>query len=227
MADLFELNREGLARTEQRVVSAARPFHIDLGSIAYQAKKKLQVLDDAVDVALARAIKKTTRWLAYHSAKELKTALRLKNTKRLKDRIKIFTNRNAGQTSIWFGLAPIEIEAAGSPRQNSLGTRVAGRQYDGAFYTSIYGNTPFVYIRAARNAQEGHTTYRRNSKGNNPNSIRDEELKGRFPVQRLGLDIEEPATYILESFERRTNSRFQTLFDQELNFELSKRGVST
>ena len=225
MADLFELTDQGFVPTERRVQTAARPFHINLSNIAYQVKQQLKTLDKVVDVALSRAIIKTARWLAYHSAKELKVALKLKGTKRIRDRIKIFTDK--GSTSIWFGLAPIEIEAAGKPRQNADGVSVGGRQYDGAFYTTIYGDKPFVYIRASRNQREGHTVYRRHHQGYNPNSIRDEELMGRFPVQRLGLDIEEPATYILESFERRTNERFLVLFDQELNFELSKRGMAT
>jgi hypothetical protein len=227
MAGLFELADQGFVPTERRVQTAARPYHLNLSSIAFQVKQQLKTLDNVVDIALSRAITKTARWLAYHSARELKVALKLKNTKRIRDRIKIFTDKSFGSTSIWFGLAPIEIEAAGQPRQNSFGVRVGGRQYDGAFYTTIYGDKPFVYIRASRNQREGHTVYRRHHQGYNPNSIRDEELMGRFPVQRLGLDIEEPATYILESFERRTNERFLVLFDQELNFELSKRGLST
>jgi len=226
MGDLFELASSGLVASENRVKSAARPFHLDLGSVTQQAKQKLQILDDVVDIALKRAVLKLTRWLAYHSAKELKVALELKNLKRIKDRVKIFTDANRGRTSIWFGLAPMEVEAAGNPRQNKDGVRVGGKQYDGAFFTSIYGNTPFVYIRASRNKREGHTVYRKHKQQSNPRPIRDAELKGRFPVQRIGLEIEEPATYILESFERRANERFLVLFDQELNFELNKRGVA-
>ena len=227
MADLFELADNHFIPTERRVMTASLPYHINLGSVAYQVKKQLKLLDRVVDVALTRAILKTSRWLAYHSAKELKVALNLKNMKRIRDRIKIFANNNQGQTSIWFGLSPIEVEAAGKPRQNKNGVSVGGRQYDGAFFATVYGNTPFVYIRASRNQREKHTTYRRHNKHINPNSIRDDELKGRFPLQRIGLEIEEPATYILESFERRTNERFLVIFDQELNFELAKRSPST
>lgn len=223
MADLFELVNKDLVASEKRVFSAAKPFHINFGNVAWQIQKQLKLLDDVVEIALSRAVKKTARWLAYHSARELKVALGLKNQKRIRDRIKVFANNNKGQTSIWFGLAPIEIESAGKPRQNKSGVRVGGKQYDGAFYAPVYGDTPFVYIRASRNASEGHTTYRRSQQHKNTSALSG-DLKGRFPVQRLGLDIEEPATYILDSFERRTNERFLVIFDQELNFELKKRG---
>lgn len=222
MASLSLLKDGQLQSVDRRQGPAAHPFSINLSDAAFQAKKQFAGLESSVDRALTRATRKTARWLAVHSARELKTALHLKNAKRLKDRIKIFVNQNGSSTTIFFGLAPIEVEAAGKPRNNSRGVSVGGRQYDGAFYRVVYGSKPYVWIRTKRNQREKHTVYRSSKQHSNPNSIRDSDLSGRFPVQRIGLEIEEPAIQVIERLEARTNERFLVIFDQELNYELSK-----
>lgn len=224
MASLSLLNNGQLHSVDYRQGPASRPFRIHLSDAAFQAKKDLAGLEVSVDKALVRAIRKTARWLSVHSARELKVALGVKNTKRLKDRIKIFVNQNGSSTTVFFGLAPIEVEATGVPRNNKRGVRVGGKQYDGAFYRTVYGSKPYVWIRERRNRRENHTIYRSSKQHTNPNSIRSSNLVGRFPVQRIGFEIEEPAISVIEQLEARTNERFLVIFDQELNYELSKLG---
>ncbi|MDG2639235.1 hypothetical protein P7M58_06885 [Vibrio parahaemolyticus] len=223
MATLSLLSHGGLRAVDHRQGPAAQPFKISLSDAAYQAKKQFVGLEMAVDRAIVRATRKTARWLAVHSARELKVALKLKNTKRLKDRIKIFVSGSGSSTTIFFGLAPIEVEAAGKPRNNADGVSVGGRQYDGAFYRVVYGSMPYVWIRTKRNEREHHPIYR-SSKQHSNLSVKAADLAGRFPVQRIGLEIEEPATDVIERLEARTNERFLVVFDQELNYELTKLG---
>ncbi len=222
MASLSLLKEGQLHSVDYRQGPTSQPFRINLSDAAFQAKKQLVGLESSVDRALVRATRKTARWLSVHAARELKVALQLKNTKRLKDRIKIFVNQNGSSTTVFFGLAPIEVEAAGVPRNNTNGVSVGGRQYDGAFYRVVYGSKPYVWIRTKRNRRENHTVYRSSKQHTNYNSIRDSDLAGRFPVQRLGLEIETPALAVIERLEARTNERFLVIFDQELNYELSK-----
>lgn len=49
----------------------------------------------------------------------------------------------------------------------------------------------------------------------------DTSARGRFPVMRVGIDIEAVAREIFRRYDKRAIERFSTLIDQELNYAVN------
>ena len=102
-----------------------------------------------IDKAVARAMKKTHRWLKTHSSREIGKELGIKQGT-LKRRFEIdqYHKNGVSYLSLWVGLMPVAAHEMGrKPRQNRRGVRAGGRQFDGAFYKAVYGEEKKVWIR--------------------------------------------------------------------------------
>ena len=172
-----------------------------------------------IEKAVHRAVKKTANWLRTHSVRDLGKELNIKQAP-LKNRFVVGTNpKEPGKAVIWIGLLAIAAHNVGKPSQNASGVRVGKHQFDGAFFRRIYGDEEKVYIRASRNRIEQHAAVREN-RTVKYRSLSDPKLKGRFPVQVVGVDIAEKADKVIQRYESRLNQRYSQILEQELNFAL-------
>ena len=200
---------------------------VDLSSNLMELVEDMAALGSRVDVAVKRAMRKTHRWLRTHSAREIGKALGIKQAT-LKSRFLIdqYSKGGSSYLTLWVGLQPVAADQlGGTARQNRRGVRTRGRQFDGAFYQTVYGSEKRVWIRTSRNRREGHTTVanRPGQKNKHPSTFISRN-RDRFPVQLVGVDIEEVALPILQRYEQRTAARFREILQAELNYELNVRG---
>lgn len=66
-----------------------------------------------------------------------------------------------------------------------------------------------------------HDVVRQNRKSASYRPIRDPDLIGRFPVQAVGVSIEDEASQILLRLEQQVNKRFGEILKQELNYAIN------
>ncbi|HHG4777646.1 TPA: hypothetical protein ACPWIL_006082 [Pseudomonas aeruginosa] len=179
--------------------------------------------------AAARARRKTMRWLTTAMSRDISRELRIPQ-KALKPR---WSSKVAGSGDdevaiLWFGTLPIGAESAGRPRQNKRGTTVAGRRFDGAFHRAVYDGTPRVWVRKSRAAALGldlPAMSRKKGGGNERfldlGGANDSSNRGRFPVMRVGIELETQAAEVFRRYERRALARFAELIEQEINFAVN------
>ncbi len=196
-------------------VSVEMNFSRAIRDITARIEATPQQLSKASD----RAMKKTIRWLSGRVARELSQQLGI-TQKYLKKRLLVRTaGKGMDQVHIlWLGAMPLAAEQAGKARQTRKGVTVGQRKYEGAFYRSIYNADENVWIRSSRN--QGYTTLSQSSRKPSSRQLAP-EYAGRFPVQRLGVEIETIAAEIFRRLDRRAIDRFNTLFEQELNYAVN------
>lgn len=180
----------------------------------------IQATPKQMEVASERAIRKTIRWLSGRVARELSQQLGIPQ-KNLKPRLLV---RSVGKGMdkahiLWMGVAPMPADLAGKARQTRKGVTVGKRKFEGAFLRSVYNPEENVWIRARRNREQGYLTMSRRRKANHRSQ--NPELAGRFPIQRIGVELESIATEIFRRLDRRALDRFKTLIEQELNYAVN------
>ncbi|KAF0255162.1 hypothetical protein [Pseudomonas putida] len=171
--------------------------------------------------AQRRAINKTLRWLRTHVAREVGRQERIAIAA-VRQRLRAFPVSGSGQGKLWFGINPIEASRAGRPRQSRTGVSVAGRKYQGAFFKTVYGGNPDIWIRTA-------------SKHFDADSYPDSEVSGgggrrsgwisendsRFPLAKAKISLEDVRPHF-EAWTNRAHERLVVVMEQELNFGLQK-----
>ncbi|WP_299071975.1 hypothetical protein AB6C63_023270 (plasmid) [Vibrio cyclitrophicus] len=180
----------------------------------------IQATPKQMEVASERAIRKTIRWLSGRVARELSQQLGIPQ-KNLKPRLVV---RSVGKGMdkahiLWMGVATMSADLAGKARQTRKGVTVGKRKFEGAFLRSVYNPEENVWIRARRNREQGYMTLSRTRKANHRSPS--PELAGRFPIQRIGVEIESVATEAFRRLDRRALDRFKTLIEQELNYAVN------
>lgn len=180
----------------------------------------IQATPKQMEVASERAIRKTIRWLSGRVARELSQQLGIPQ-KNLKPRLVV---RSVGKGMdkahiLWMGVATMSADLAGKARQTRKGVTVGKRKFEGAFLRSVYNPEENVWIRARRNREQGYMTLSRTRKTNHRSPS--PELAGRFPIQRIGVEIESVATEAFRRLDRRALDRFKTLIEQELNYAVN------
>lgn len=178
------------------------------------------MLDSAVQRAVKRSVKKAATWLKTHSIRAIASELKIKQSA-LKSRFVINSDPKTGEVSIWIGLLAISAHQIGKATQNAAGVRVGRRQYDGAFYQAVYGDEEKVYIRARRNEVMHHDVVRQRRR-TRYRALNDPELKGRFPVQTIGVEIEHTADEVVRKYESLVNKRYQEILEHELNYAINR-----
>lgn len=190
-----------------------------------QALKSFQdftkLVPKAAHAAQRRAINKTLRWLRTHVAREVGRQERIAIAA-VRQRLRAFPVSGSGQGKLWFGINPIEASRVGRPRQSRTGVSVAGRKYQGAFFKTVYGGNPDIWIRTA-------------SKHFDADSYPDSEISGgggrrsgwisendsRFPLAKAKISLEDVRPHF-EAWTSRAHERLVVVMEQELNFELQK-----
>jgi len=193
-------------------------LNIDLGADTQSITSGLPNIDGKVAKAVHRATKKAAQWLVTHSIREMAKELGIKQAP-LKERFIVDSQKS--NVHIWVGLLEIGAHHIANPQQNSAGVKVGKEQYDGAFYKTVYGSEGRVYIRAKRNRAFKHSVVRQRRRlyPHYDHSFMTEN-KGRFPVQTIGISIEEVGEEVLGRYERRLNKRYKEILEQELHYAL-------
>ncbi|QKL07886.1 hypothetical protein GEV41_16125 [Pseudomonas putida] len=180
-----------------------------------------RLVPKAAHAAQRRAINKTLRWLRTHVAREVGRQERIAIAA-VRQRLRAFPVSSSGQGKLWFGINPIEASRAGRPRQSRTGVSVACRKYQGAFFKTVYGGKPDIWIRTA-------------SKHFDADSYPDSEVSGgggrrsgwisendsRFPLAKAKISLEDVRPHF-EAWTSRAHERLVVVMEQELNFELQK-----
>jgi uncharacterized sporulation protein YeaH/YhbH (DUF444 family) len=171
-----------------------------------------------VQEAIKRSVRKTVLWIRAVVLREFsdKTGLPQDRFKKY-NRLKVNTGDQQGY--VWLGLNPMPLHEAGqvnwSPQ--SSGVRVNGKLYEGAFFRSVYSATKKVWIRSSRNKQLGHATYNKR-RGHKEFSSQGKVNRGRFPIELLGIELDEVA----REMDRRIMIRAEVRFKRFLEEEISK-----
>ncbi|MGI2933244.1 hypothetical protein [Vibrio fluvialis] len=205
-------------RSQRRTNSGVLSF--DLSNEAALLSEEFAGLETQVARAVDRALKKTGRWLQTQTKRHLGKTLGIRQAA-LNRRFILDYDPSTQTVSLWIGLLAIDATQLGAVSQNAAGTRAGRRQFDGAFYRRVYGDTPSVYIRAQRNRVMQHDVVRQNRAPAAYRPVRDPKLVGRFPLQVVGVAIEDETTRFLITLERQANRRFGELLKQELNYAIN------
>lgn len=180
-----------------------------------------ELLPKAIKAAERRAINKTVRWLRTHIARSVSKQERIA-VSAVRQRLLAYPVTGNGQGKLWFGLNPIEASRAGRPRQTRSGVSVAGRKYQGAFFRTVYGSKPDIWIRTA-------------SKHFSADDYPDSEVSGRggassgwvgenssrFPLAKAKISLDDVRPHF-ESWTNKAHQRLLVVMEQELNFEMQK-----
>lgn len=145
-----------------------------------------------LDLAAARALRKTAQWLRTHSSREIAKELRIVQSP-IRHRYNLYSEAAGNTVKVWVGLQPISVHYLGNPRQTATGVQVGHRNFDDAFLGSMRGGPEMVFRRKGRE---------------------------RLPLERVTEDWEGPALTILERWEQRAQRRFVELFEQEARYVL-------
>lgn len=145
-----------------------------------QAAKKL-------DLAAARALRKTAQWLRTHSTREISKALRIAQSP-IRHRFDVFSQSTAREVKLWVGLRPLSVHYLGTPKQTPTGVSVGHRSYDDAFISPMKTKHLLVWRRKGRE---------------------------RLPLEKVTEDWESEGVTALERWEKRAEQRFIELFEQE------------
>lgn len=145
-----------------------------------------------LDLAAARALRKTAQWLRTHSTREIARELAITQSP-VRHRYSIYSKSTASEVKLWVGLQPISVHYLGTPRQTSSGVKVGHRDYEDAFISPMKSSHRLVFRRKGRE---------------------------RLPIEKVTEDWEGPALSALERWERRAMDRFMELFEQEARYVL-------
>ena len=157
-----------------------------------EVDQTLAELPRKLDLAAARALRKTAQWLRTHSTREISRELRITQSP-LRHRYQIHSRSTAKEVKLWVGLQPISVHYLGTPKQTPTGVAVGHRQYDAAFISPMRSTQRLVFRRKGRE---------------------------RLPIEKVTEDWEGEGLGALERWERRATNRFMELFEQEARYVL-------
>ncbi len=187
-------------------------FNVDF---SVTTKSVVSDLNGAVLRAVKRADRRAVRWLVTHSVREIARELKIKQAP-IRKRFQV--HRDGELVKIWVGLLEVGAHYLGNVSQNVAGVKAGGQQYDSAFYRAVYGSERKVYIRAKKNQDLGYETVSDRRRYRKPHY--DEKFMskngGRFPLQVVGVSIQDVGEDVLYRYERRLNSKYKEFLHQEL-----------
>lgn len=180
-----------------------------------------ELLPKAIKAAQRRAINKTLRWLRTHVARSVSKQERIA-VSAVRQRLLAYPMGTNGQGKLWFGMSPIEASRAGRPRQTRTGVSVAGRKYQGAFFRTVYGSNPDIWIRtASKHFRAGDYPDSEVSGRGGLSSGWIAENDSRFPLAKAKISLEDVRPHF-EAWTNKAHQRLLVVMGQELNFELQK-----
>lgn len=148
-----------------------------------QATKKL-------DLAAARALRKTAQWLRTHSSREIAKALRITQSP-IRHRFDVFSQATAREVKLWVGLRPLSVHYLGTPKQTPTGVSVGHRAYEDAFISPMKTKYPLVWRRKGRE---------------------------RLPLEKVTEDWAGEGFTALEKWEKRAEQQFVVFFEHEARY---------
>ena len=173
---------------------------------------------EAFALAERRAINKTLRWMRTHIARAVSQQQRIAQTA-VRQRLRAYPVSGSGPGKLWFGVNAIEASRAGRARQTRTGVSVAGRRYQGAFYKTVYGGTPDIWIRTASKHFDPKD-YPESNFGARSTGYASESGY-RFPLAKAMLSLEGVRPHF-DEWSRKAHQRLLEILEQELNYELQK-----
>jgi hypothetical protein len=173
----------------------------------------------AVKVAIKRAVRKTLNALRTLILRQVSRDSGM-TQKKLRQYQRIHINLRDHDGLLWVGLNPVPLHETGrvSWNRKRIGARVRGKTYAGAFYSPVYGSQPKVWIRSARNRQEGHPGYHR--KRRRYTAASSSLNRGRFPIELLGAPLEDSTSKLDARIEQFARDRFRKNLTHELEYAL-------
>lgn len=202
------------------MATAGVSIQMDFARELQRATALIQATPKQIQTAADRATRQTIRWLTGRLARDLGSALNIKQ-KAIKDRITASAVGSGSDRAyiLWLGVAPISVEKLGNPRQTRTGVTVGRRRYEGAFYRDVYGDGERVWIRKSRAvALAMDLPEWGGKKGGDGSFLRNPDARGRFPIRRVSVDISTVASEVFRRYDRQAIERFGVLIEQELNF---------
>lgn len=173
----------------------------------------------AAAAAQRRAINKTLRWLRTHIARAVSQQERIA-VAAVRQRLRAYpVSGGAMRGKLWFGLDAISASRIGRARQSRTGVSVAGRRYAGAFYKTVYGGSPDIWIRTA-SKHFSDENYSESQQGKRRTGFV-EEGGGRFPLAKAKVSLEKARPHF-DNWIKRADERLLEILKQEFNFELQK-----
>ena len=167
-------------------------LNLDLSDGFAAVPEILNRLRKDLDLAAARALRKTANWLRTHSTKEIAKELRITQSP-LRHRYDVFSRAAGKEVKIWVGLRPIAVHYLGTPKETATGVSVGHRAYEDAFIGHPKNGAAMVWVRKGRK---------------------------RLPIELVREDWDGPALSVLERWEKRAQVRFVELFEQEARYVL-------
>lgn len=185
---------------------------------------KSPINENKINAAITRSLKKTTRWVATQTARGLSKQLDLA-LKGIRDRIYFSLEKSKqGKASIWVGLNDVHANSIGKVRQTKTGVSVRSHQFKGAFIGDPFG-TGKSYITAFRRASSKHASehdeVRNNKHEQNQINPKMHHLWPRYPLNKVGLKVQYESEDYLQRQEHLIGQRFNTILQQELNYEFN------
>lgn len=174
-----------------------------------------------LELARARALRKTSSWLRGQVRKSAAKSLKIPQ-KSIADRFFLDRVRPGDiEATLWIGTWNVSPYSLGRPVQNKAGVRAGRRGYRGAFLGEIYSGREGVWIRkrSKHYDPELYPTVRKRSTGGVP-----PELRHRFPVVRAAVKIDKILEQVIKRDWREIEERFQRTLRQEINYEVNVRG---
>lgn len=128
---------------------------------------------------------------------------------------------------VWIGTHPVSPFDLGGVKPygvvgKSGGVKAGRRTYRGAFLASIYTSRPKVWIRLRSKHYTPELYPTRKRPGDR--GLSDESLRGRFPVIRAAVPIDEVMERVVERDGEDILADFERVFIQELNFYTNVKG---
>lgn len=161
-----------------------------------EVEGKLANAPKLLDLAAARALRKTANWLRTHSSREIARELGIAQSP-IRHRYNVYSQATAFELKLWVGLEPLSVHSLGTPKQTATGVSVGHREYADAFIAPMKSSKKLVFRRKGRE---------------------------RLPVEIVKEDWEHEGTTSLERWEKRAMNRFVELFEQESRHVFSTAG---
>ena len=193
---------------------------IQPSAVHVQALKEFgDLVPKAAAAAQRRAINKTIRWLRTHIARAVGKQERIA-IGAVRQRLRAYPVTGGDMRGkLWFGINAIEASRVGRARQTGAGVSVAGRRYQGAFYTKVYGSNADIWIRTS--SKHFNTTDYPDAAQGGRRSGFVEENDNRFPLAKAKVSLEQVRPHF-DAWVKRADERLLEILTQELNFELQK-----
>jgi hypothetical protein len=181
-----------------------------------------------VDMARASALRKMRRRIETEVKRQAAKELRMPQ-KALGGRLYSEPVKTSDEsTRVWFGTQPVSpfalgtVGVYGAPGRAFSGVMVGTRKYVGAFLATIYTSRSKVWIRLRSQffSPELYPTKKRPG----DRGLGDDGLRGRFPVVRAAVPVDEVIEKVVNNSASLFADDFVRIFTQELNYFTNVHG---